>query len=214
MSERAYTDDDVDAACDALWDAHDTTYHRHASECCIEAGKYARAVLTAVAPAIAARAREAALGEARDIVATPDDTTGPLAAARNVIAYEQGRRDALREAADVDCDYCRTTKACDAYRRGRADALREAADEWTDDSPMATGVALSAKRRNKMMRALKDVGWCAWYRPPIVAAWLRARAEAVGIPDDAGDTAYECPAHFDCDGSCLEIGARAEQVNP
>ena len=57
----AYTDDDVDAACDALWDAHDTTYHRHASECCIEAGKYARAVLTAVAPAIAARTlREAA----------------------------------------------------------------------------------------------------------------------------------------------------------
>ena len=175
MSERAYTDDDVTAAAHAIYDSGWRRIGLSMDDC----EQIARLTTAAVAPAIAARAREAAPGEARDIVATPDDTTGPLAAACNVIAYERGRRDALREAADVDCDYCRTTKACDAYRRGRADALREAADEWTDDSPMATGVALSAKRRNKMMRALKDVGWCAWYRPPIVASWLRARAEQV-----------------------------------
>ena len=64
----AYTDDDVTAACDALDVAHETVYHVHASECCIELGKYVRAVLDAVAPAIAGRAlREAA-----------DDLAGPL----------------------------------------------------------------------------------------------------------------------------------------
>ena len=39
---------------------------------------------------------------------------------------------AVAEALADLCDYCRTTKACDAYRRGRADALREAADAMED----------------------------------------------------------------------------------
>lgn len=51
-----YTDDDVTAAIDAIDDAHETTYHIHASECCMVTGKYAEAILDAVAPMIAARA--------------------------------------------------------------------------------------------------------------------------------------------------------------
>lgn len=51
-----YTDAEVEAAWDALDAAHETTYHVHAGECCIETDKYVRAVLDAVAPAIAARA--------------------------------------------------------------------------------------------------------------------------------------------------------------
>ena len=170
----AYTDDDVHVGADALralvmqhpltggepWDAAIGEYGAPNERDLVAA------VLTAVAPAIAARAEIVGIEKALARVDRYQAEHDAEVAAR-----------ALREAANVDCDYCRTTKACDAYRRGRADALREAADEWTDDSPMATGVALSAKRRNKMMRALKDVGWCAWYRPPIVASWLRARAE-------------------------------------
>lgn len=46
-----FTDDDMERGCDGLELTHDHVYHVHASECCMELGKYTRAVLDAVLPA-------------------------------------------------------------------------------------------------------------------------------------------------------------------
>lgn len=57
------TPDDVERGIDGLYAEHDQTYHVHAAECCMSTDKYTRAVLAAVAPAIAARALEEAADE-------------------------------------------------------------------------------------------------------------------------------------------------------
>lgn len=73
MSEPLWTDDDMERGYDGLDLTHDHVYHVHASECCMELGKYTRAVLDAVLPAYTARLLSDLADEVQELVVTVRD---------------------------------------------------------------------------------------------------------------------------------------------